>query len=115
MYTVAVSCHMKCRFIVSPAHHLLLLQAYRIEPLINSLYAQIKPVKIDSASSKRASQDVVDGVRDLRLPEEKPLVSPQTKSWFSSLVGSIAAATVGSSKKAISEESGLPKELDKVR
>lgn len=88
-------------------------QAYRIEPLINPFYAQIKPVKVDSA--KRASQDMVDGVSDLRSPEEKPLFAPQTKSWFSSLVGTIAAVTVGSSKKAISEESGLPKDLDQVR
>ena len=94
------------------------IQAYRIEPLINPHYAQIKPVKVDSANSKRPSVEAVGhaaGIRDLQSPEEKSLVSPQTKSWFSSLLGSVAAVASGSSKKVASEESIKPKDLDKVR
>lgn len=51
--------------------------AYRLEPLVNPLYAKIKPVKLDSASSKpsKESVDLAQGPQEERKPP------PPTKSW----------------------------------
>ena len=47
----------------------LILQAYRLEPLVNPLYAQIKPVKIGSASSK-PSQSALELAEGPKAAEE---------------------------------------------
>ena len=52
-------------------------QAYRLEPLVNSLYAQVKPVKLDSASSK-SSKDMVDLAQG---PREEKTPPPLSKGW----------------------------------
>ena len=65
------------------------LQAYRLEPLINLLYAQVKPVKMESASSK-ISQDAVDhagGPMTDEVMREKH--QQQGKSWWSGMKNSI--------------------------
>ncbi|CAI8058120.1 Phospholipase DDHD1 [Geodia barretti] len=51
--------------------------AYRLEPLVNSLYAQVKPVKLDSASSK-PSKDMVDLAQG---PQTEKPVAPMNKGW----------------------------------
>ena len=53
-----------------------------MEPLINAVYAQVKPVKIDSASS-RPSKDMVDLAEGPR--EEKTAAA---KSWSFGLFSS---------------------------
>ena len=54
-----------------------------MEPLINAVYAQVKPVKIDSASS-RPSKDMVDLAEGPR--EEK--TAAVNKSWSFGLFSS---------------------------
>ena len=78
------------------------LQAYRLEPLVNPVYAQIRPVKVDSASSK-PSKDAVDLAEG---PKAEENLSAQKKSWFSGLWGSSA--------KKPSVEASKPKYPDKV-
>ena len=73
-----------------------------MEPLINPVYAQIRPVKVDSASSK-PSKDAVDLAEGPKA-EESP--TPQKKSWFSGLWGTSA--------KKPSVEASKPKYPDKV-
>lgn len=60
---------------------IIVTQAYRIEPLINSLYSQIKPVKVDSAGSKpsQKSKGMAEGPR----PEEStPPAARSGSGWF---------------------------------
>ena len=63
---------------VFPPSLFFLTQAYRLEPLVNALYAQVKPVKLDSASSK-PSKDMVDLAQGPRQEKEPP---PPNKGWF---------------------------------
>jgi phospholipase DDHD1 len=51
--------------------------AYRMEPLVNPIYAQVKPVKLDSASSK-PSKDSVDLAHGPRQEKAPPT---QSKGW----------------------------------
>ena len=48
-----------------------------MEPLVNALYAQVKPVKLDSASSKpsKESVDLAQG------PYEEKKPPPVSKGW----------------------------------
>ena len=59
-------------------------QAYRIEPLVNPLYSQIKPVKIDSAGSKptQKSKDLAEGPRPCDSP-------PTSRGWFNMVASSV--------------------------
>jgi len=68
--------------------------AYRLEPLINPVYAQVKPVKVESAGSKPSKEavDLAEG------PKSGEIVPPQAKSWFSSLWGSSTKKSVDTSK-----------------
>lgn len=67
----------------------LLLQAYRLEPLINSLYAQVRPVKLDQASSK-ISQDAVDHAEGPMTDDTmREKHQQQGKSWWSGMKNSI--------------------------
>ena len=62
------------------------MQAYRLEPLVNSLYSQVKPVKLDSAGSK-PSKDMVDLAQGPREEEKTPPTTSKgwsLNSWFSS-------------------------------
>ena len=62
----------------SDSYMCMYLQAYRLEPLVNPLYANIKPVKVDSAGSKH-SKDMVDLASGPRTQQQ--LVA-QTKGWL---------------------------------
>ena len=86
-----------------------LLQAYRLEPLINPLYAQIKPVRIDSGN--KISKEAVDHAEG---PKTKPpLQTSQGKSWFSAL-SIFSSGTGTSSPKKTSPEPGRAKSAEKV-
>ena len=67
---------------------LCVLQAYRLEPLINEAYASIKPVKVGNASSRpsKASLDHAEGPKT-----DQMLAAPsgQSGSWMSSLIGAV--------------------------
>ena len=84
------------------------LQAYRLEPLVNHLYANIKPVKVDSAGSKH-SKDMVDLAQGPRSEEQ---LQPQSKGWLDTF------SQWMTSKKPLSSsnttDGGKPKP-DKVR
>ena len=79
------------------------LQAYRLEPLINEAYASIKPVKVDNASSRpsKASLDHAEGPKT-----DQMLAAPsgQSGSWMSNLLN-----------MALSSSKILQPDPDKVR
>ncbi len=83
------------------------IQAYRLEPLINPIYAQVKPVKIDSTSAK-PTKEAVDHAEGPK-PEAKvpPSLAATKSSWFSGL-------WPGSSVKKASVEASKPAYPDKV-
>ena len=97
-----------------------ILQAYRLEPLINSHYAQVKPVKLCSAKSK-ISQDMVDHAKGPKPASEKP-EQPTGKSWWSSQLQSVGTSllNLASGKKApaggVSEPDGaqLPEKVMEI-
>ena len=59
-----------------------MLQAYRLEPLINSAYERIQPVKIDrcAAGPSNTAQELASGPR-----KETDMVEPVKKGWMSYL------------------------------
>lgn len=87
------------------------LQAYRLEPLINPIYAQVKPVKIDSAGSK-TTKEAVDHAEGPRPESAAAMVTAKTSSWFSSLWSGTASSKKAESSKLESTSSKYP---DKVR
>ena len=105
VYIIILKCQCHC---ASPP------QAYRIEPLINQLYAQVKPMKIDSAGKpSQEALDHADGcVGERRTSASAAHATPvvQSKaSWFvSSLTSLLDKAT---SKKPPPEPGKMP---DKV-
>eukprot|EP00731_Ephydatia_muelleri_P019995 Em0012g820a len=62
--------------------------AYRLEPLVNEAYANIRPVKMDSAGSKpsKTALDHAEGPKS-----DQTLVAPsgQSGSWMSSLINAV--------------------------
>ena len=64
------------------------VQAYRLEPLVNEAYANIRPVKMDSAGSKpsKTALDHAEGPKS-----DQTLVAPsgQSGSWMSSLINAV--------------------------
>ncbi len=83
-------------------------QAYRLEPLINPLYAQIKPVRIDSGS--KISKDALDHAEGTKAKPQ--LQTVQGKSWFSSLA--LFASNTASKTMRSSPEPARAKSIDKV-
>lgn len=75
------------------------MQAYRLEPLINPCYSQVRPVKMCSAKAK-ISQDMVDLAEGPRT--EKVLEQPQPgKSWFSNQLQNMGTSLMNlATKKA---------------
>ena len=79
------------------------LQAYRLEPLVNSAYERINPVRIDrcAAGPSEAAQELASGPR-----KDADLVEPVKKGWMSYLPSiakgsiavseAVATASVGS-------------------
>ncbi len=88
--------------------HPLHIQAYRLEPLINPIYAQIKPVRIDSGS--KISKDAIDHAEGTRAKPQ--LQTSQGKSWFSSLA--LFASNTASKTMRSSPEPARAKSIDKV-
>lgn len=86
-----------------------LLQAYRLEPLINPLYSQIKPVRIDSSS--KISKEAVDHAEGTRSKPHPPIQQSGGKSWFSSLALFASSSVVS---KKTSPEPTRAKSADKV-
>ncbi len=84
------------------------MQAYRLEPLINPLYAQIKPVRIDSGS--KISKDALDHAEGTKAKPQ--LQTVQGKSWFSSLA--LFASNTASKTMRSSPEPARAKSIDKV-
>ncbi|XP_064389425.1 phospholipase DDHD1-like isoform X1 [Halichondria panicea] len=82
--------------------------AYRLEPLINPIYAQIKPVRIDSGS--KISKDAIDHAEGTRAKPQ--LQTSQGKSWFSSLA--LFASNTASKTMRSSPEPARAKSIDKV-
>lgn len=84
-----------------------MIQAYRLEPLINPLYAQVKPVKIDSASGKmsKKAKDLAEGPK---IPEA---AAPAKESgWTQSLFSAVMKVT----NTSFLESSSKPVPPDKV-
>lgn len=92
--------------------------AYRLEPLVNSAYERIHPVRIDrsGAGPSEAAQELACGPR-----RDSDLVEPVKKGWMSYLPsiakGSIAASeavanastgSTSSDKKMLKDDSTLP-------
>jgi len=67
------------------------------------VYAQVKPVKVESAGSKPSKEavDLAEG------PKSGEIVPPQTKSWFSSLWGSSTKKSVDTSKAKYPDKVGV--------
>ena len=88
-----------------------MLQAYRLEPLINSAYERVRPVKIDrcAAGPSDTAQGLACGPR-----KDADLVEPVKKGWMSYLPsiakGSIAAseAVVTASTAPANNEKKVP-------
>lgn len=81
------------------------LQAYRLEPLVNERYTNVKPVKVDSAGSKH-SKDMVDLASG---PRTQTQLQAQSKGWFDAISQWVA------SKKPQSESTdGGKSKQDKV-
>lgn len=67
-----------------------MLQAYRLEPLVNSAYERVRPVRIDrcAAGPSDTAQELASGPR-----KDSDLVEPVKKGWMSFLSkGSIAVS-----------------------
>jgi hypothetical protein len=76
-----------------------------LEPLVNKLYSNIKPVKVDSAGSKH-SKELVDMAVGPRTQQQ---LQQQTKGWldtFSQWVSGKKQATQGNST-----DSGKPEKV----
>ena len=84
------------------------MQAYRLEPLVNHLYANVKPVKVDSAGSKH-SKDMVDLAVGPRTQEQ---LQPQAKGWLDTFSQWVSSKKPSSSQ-ANTTDGGKPKP-DKV-
>ena len=84
-------------------------QAYRLEPLVNQLYANVKPVKVDSAGSKH-SKDMVDLAEGPRTQEK---LQPQSKGWLGTFSQWVSGKNPLSSSPTNTTDGGKPK-LDKV-
>ena len=84
------------------------LQAYRLEPLINSAYERVKPVKIDrcAAGPSENAQELASGPR----PD---LVEPVKKGWMSYLP-SIAKGSVAVTESVATAASGSANNEKKV-
>ena len=74
------------------------LQVYRLEPLINEAYASIKPVKVDNASS-RPSKASLDHVEGPKTDQTLAAQSEQSGSWMSSPIGGVSKEQVPESKE----------------
>ena len=87
----------------------ILIQAYRLEPLISPIYAQVKPVKMDTASSKltQKSMSLAEGPK---TPEGTHNTKSSSSSWTQSLI-SAEVKTVASNNAAETSKSLPP---DKV-
>ena len=90
------------------------LQAYRLEPLVNPLYSQVRPVKVDSAGSK-ISKEAVDHAEGMRQTKQQPQ-QQQQKSWWSSSLQNmgqslISMATKKSSSPVMSERTQVPEKV----
>ena len=84
-----------------------MIQAYRLEPLINPMYAQVKPVKIDSASSKpsKKAKDLAEG------PKVPEAAAPTKESgWTHSLFSAVMKVA----NTSLLESSSKPPPTDKV-
>ena len=64
------------------------VQAYRLEPLVNEAYANIRPVKIDSAGSK-PSKTALDHAEGPKSDQMLAAPSGQSGSWMSSLINAV--------------------------
>ena len=64
------------------------LQAYRLEPLVNEAYASIRPVKIDSSGSK-PSKTALDHAEGPKSDQVLATPSGQSGSWMSSLISAV--------------------------
>ena len=86
-----------------------LIQAYRLEPLISPIYAQVKPVKMDTASSKptQKSMSLAEGPK---TPEGTHNTKSSSSSWTQSLISAVVK-TVASNNAAETSKSLPP---DKV-
>ena len=63
-----------------------------MEPLINSLYAQVRPVKLETASSSKISQEAVDHAEGPMTDDTlKEKHQQQGKSWWSGMKNSIVS------------------------
>eukprot|EP00731_Ephydatia_muelleri_P020048 Em0012g873a len=62
--------------------------AYRLEPLVNEAYANIRPVKIDSAGSK-PSKTALDHAEGPKSDQMLAAPSGQSGSWMSSLINAV--------------------------
>ena len=67
---------------------LCVLQAYRLEPLVNEAYANIRPVKMDSASSK-PSKTALDHAEGPKSDQKLASQSGQSGSRMSSLISAV--------------------------
>jgi phospholipase DDHD1 len=87
--------------------------AYRLEPLVNQMYSQVKPVKMDSAGSK-PTQKSIDSAGGPRPPE----VAPPKTSWWStqSLISNVLknVTSNNSSNGGASPEPTKPLPQDKL-
>ena len=88
------------------------LQAYRLEPLIHEGYSQIKPVRVDSASSK-PSQEAVGHAGGKLASGQQSKPQAQSKGWFSNLFSSSSSSSSSSSTAKDSAKTKPPS--DKVQ
>lgn len=91
---------------VSLLFFLFFLQAYRLEPLVNPFYAQVKPVKVSSASSKISQEmvDLAEGPRSEKAKENKQ----SNKSWWASQLQNVGQSllTLTTGKKTSTAADG---------
>jgi len=82
--------------IISPTYS---LQAYRLEPLINSAYERVKPVKVDrcNAGPSGTSQELACGPR-----KEADMEPPQKKGGWMSYLPSLGKGSIAASEAAAS-------------
>lgn len=86
------------------------LQAYRLEPLVNSAYERIHPVRIDrsGAGPSEAAQELACGPR-----RDSDLVEPVKKGWMSYLP-SIAKGSIAASEAVANASTGSASSDKKV-
>uniref|UniRef100_A0A1X7VN80 DDHD domain-containing protein n=1 Tax=Amphimedon queenslandica TaxID=400682 RepID=A0A1X7VN80_AMPQE len=70
--------------------------AYRLEPLISPVYAQVKPVKMDTASSKptQKSMSLAEGPKTPEVTQSTK--SSSSSSWTQSLISAVVKSVASS-------------------